>query len=320
MTDEEIFALFEWLNEDMIEGDGFESEKPLLAHYTSFVVLESILKNEEIWFSSPLYMNDHQEIRFAFNEGTDMFRWSPELEAACGDKEIHRHLVHYFDNYADEFANKHVLDTYVFCLSEHRRDDTDGLLSMWRGYGSNGNGAAIVFDTAKLPPVEGSPLVLAKVRYSTFPQQRQWMIDAVARLCKTLKEHPIPLEKMWIPAYTFFERLRFFALYTKHYGFHEEREWRLCYFPDRDEKKLLGPTFDYRIGAKGVEPKLKFKIRPIPEVTSDDLSLVNIVDKILLGPTVSTPISKAIVLKMLDQLGKPELKERVKPSEIPFRM
>ena len=45
-----------------------------------------------------------------------------------------------------------MIDTYVFCLSEHAKDDTDGLLSMWRGYGGNGNGAAIVFDAGKLRP------------------------------------------------------------------------------------------------------------------------------------------------------------------------
>jgi hypothetical protein len=38
---------------------------------------------------------------------------------------------------------------------------------MWRGYGGNGNGAAIVFDTAKIAAREESPLVIAHVHYGT---------------------------------------------------------------------------------------------------------------------------------------------------------
>jgi hypothetical protein len=55
----------------------------------------------------------------------------------------------------------------LFCLSEHAKDDTDGRLSMWRGYGGNGNGAAIVFDTAKIAAREESPLVIAHVHDGT---------------------------------------------------------------------------------------------------------------------------------------------------------
>jgi len=38
----------------------------------------------------------------------------------------------------------------VFCLCEHTPGDTDGKLSMWREYGSKGNGAALVFNTARI--------------------------------------------------------------------------------------------------------------------------------------------------------------------------
>lgn len=319
MEDEKIAGLFEWLSDGVLEDAAWDDRKPLLAHYTSFSVLEAILKNDEVWFSSPLYMNDHQEVRFAYNTGTELFRYSTEIEEACGNSEKHRHLVHAFNHYADEFANKTILDTYVFCLSEHSVDDTDGLLSMWRGYGGNGNGAAIVFDSGKIKAVEDSPLLLIKVRYATFQEQRQWMLDAVMKFCKTLKANDIPPEKMYIGASAFFESLRLFALFTKHRGFHEEREWRLIYMPDRDPRNLLGASFDYLIGPKGLEPKLKFKVQPIPGVTGDDLSLINVVDRILLGPTASTPMSKAITLKMLEKLGKPELKDRIRTSEIPFR-
>jgi hypothetical protein len=37
-------------------------EKPLLlAHYTTVKAVEQILKNEEMWFANPLYINDSTE-------------------------------------------------------------------------------------------------------------------------------------------------------------------------------------------------------------------------------------------------------------------
>ncbi len=39
---------------------------------------------------------------------------------------------------------------HITCFSEYESGDNVGLLSMWRGYGEDGEGAAIVFDTAKL--------------------------------------------------------------------------------------------------------------------------------------------------------------------------
>jgi Protein of unknown function (DUF2971) len=38
---------------------------------------------------------------------------------------------------------------------------------MWRGYGGNGSGVAIVYDTEQLPVWEESPLIIRKVEYGT---------------------------------------------------------------------------------------------------------------------------------------------------------
>ncbi len=39
----------------------------------------------------------------------------------------------------------------------------------------------------------------------------------------------------------------------------------------------------------------------------------------ILGPSLSSPLAKAAVLKMFDQLGRHYLKERLYASTIPFR-
>src|SRR6185312_1309834 len=46
---------------------------------------------------------------------------------------------------------------------------------MWRGYGANGNGAAIVIDMAKINVTETSPLIIAKVSYDTSDARRDWL-------------------------------------------------------------------------------------------------------------------------------------------------
>ena len=38
------------------------TEPLLLAHYTSIPIAEEILKNDQLWFSNPLYMNDLGEM------------------------------------------------------------------------------------------------------------------------------------------------------------------------------------------------------------------------------------------------------------------
>jgi hypothetical protein len=129
----------------------------------------------------------------------------------------------------------------------------------------------------------------------------------------------IPDDKLHVAAYALFERIKLFALFTKHRGFIEEDEWRIVYLPDRDREKKLEHMFNYSIGARGVEPKLRFKVSPIVGVTQDDLSLTKIIDRIILGPSVSSPIARATVSRMLGLLGHPELKSKLHASSIPFR-
>jgi hypothetical protein len=156
MTDEEISKLFDPLFDDLRGDDCFPKRQPMLTHYTSIVGLEAILRTNELWLSNPLFMNDMEEVRFGIHTGARLFLGSSELEMACGSKKRFDLLKHWFTYYFNKFDSEHVLDTYVLCLSEHAKDDTDGRLSMWRGYGGNGNGAAIVFDTAKIAAREES--------------------------------------------------------------------------------------------------------------------------------------------------------------------
>lgn len=319
MDDVIISQQFQPLYADLLPEDAFHIKKPLLAHYTTIQGLENILARNEVWFSNPLFMNDLEEVRFGILEGNRLAMQSEEIANACQSPGRAAAFRHYFSHYFGQFDTHHAFDIYVFCMSEHRRDDNDGLLSMWRGYGGNGNGAALVFDTARINVLESSPLIIADVRYATRDARMQWLNTLVSKLAAILSASNVPDEKLFIPAYQLFERIKLFALFTKHQGFKEEQEWRVVYLPDRDPNKRLEPMFHYAISPRGIEPKLKLRVAPIEGVIGSDLSLAKLIDRIILGPTNSSPLVRSAVLRMFDRLSLPELKPKLWTSSIPFR-
>jgi hypothetical protein len=316
---QQILGGFKSLYADLESEESFPLKRPLLAHYTSIEAFECIAKNNELWFSNPLYMNDLEELRFGIFEGSQLFSSSDVINAACGSDARAKILHDAFQHYLEKFSNEHALDIYVFCLSEHNENNTDGLLSMWRGYGGNGKGVSIVFDTKQLNAVPASALVLAQVAYASAADRRRWLDSKIMEFAKLLTKNTIPDDKLYLAAWTMFERIKLFAIFTKHHGFSEEREWRAVYLKERDQSNILTPMLGYVIGLQGVEPRLKFKVAPVDGHTADDLSLSKIIYKIILGPSTSSPLAKMAFLRMLDSVGKPELKERVLASSIPFR-
>lgn len=319
MNDHQILAAFQPLWDDVVEAEEFYVKKPLLAHYTSIGNLEKVLQADELWFSNPLFMNDLEEVRFGVLRGVDLVLASQQIRDACKSTARIQLFTESFHHYFQRFEDEHAFDTYVFCLSEHDRNDYDGLLSMWRGYGGNGNGAAIVFDTGQLKSVEEAPLIIAKVHYGSADDRIAWLEGTLAKFATILAKTEISDEKLYLAAHALFERIKLFALFSKHRGFAEEREWRVVYVRDRDQANTLAPMFHYWIGPRGVEPKLRLKVAPIQGLTADDMSLNKIVERIILGPSLSSPLARTAVLRMLDRLNKPELKERVHASTIPFR-
>lgn len=319
MNDEEILQLFMPLWSEVLEKNEFYVKKPLLAHYTSIHVLERMLSENEVWFSNPLFMNDISEVKFGVLEGTRLVMESELLPSACGTPERASRFKQVYEGYFENFANNQVMDTYIFCLSEHDPADTDGILSMWRGYGSNGNGAAVVFDTAKIDFVQGSPLIIAKVDYASTEQRLDWLKSTISKFAQILQQQNISDDKLHLAAWALFDRIKIFSLYTKHHGFKEENEWRITYLVERDLNKKLTPMFHYWVGPNGLQPKLKMKIEPIEGLTQNDLSLEKLIDKILLGPSVSSPLAKATVLRMMEKLNRTDLMNKVHASTIPFR-
>jgi hypothetical protein len=319
VTDEEILVLFDELSTSVVDDAWAKGERPLLAHYTSIRALEKILRDDEIWFSNPLFMNDLEEMRFGFNVGFDKVMSSPIVNQASGSDEraaeIRRIFLHYYQQYDAE----HAFNVYVFCASRHDPEDNDGRLSMWRAYGGNGAGASIVFNTASLGEVVDSPLIIAKVRYASPSERSEHIESILEQWGKIVASHEIASDKLYLVTYRLFYLIELFALTTKHRGFVEEEEWRIIYMPDRDTKKLLTDRFDYDISGRGVEPKLKLKLTTLPEGLGTGLSLATLLDRIILGPSISTTLARKSIVRMLEKVHKAEFVNRVFSSSIPLR-
>ena len=200
---------------DVVGPSDYPTERPLLAHYTSIANLEKILTGEEFWLSNPLYMNDWEELQFGMNVGAREFRSSSLLREACGTSENFERLVRSFDNLFRDFDVNHSLDTYILCLAEHHPDDNDGVLSMWRGYGANGGGVALVLDTSRLNPVEESPFIVSRVVYANHTERQKWIFDKLEILAQLIRKHGPTHEQLFSAAHYFMERLKLFAVFTK---------------------------------------------------------------------------------------------------------
>mgnify|MGYP003393212258 CR=1 FL=1 len=318
MNDIEIYNLFsQSLFSDVLEDEQFYHKKPLLAHYTTLSVLEKILDTDEIWFSNPLCMNDYEEVKFGISEGMRLIDHNEEIEAVLGEQRAAR-FRHFVDHYYNDYDNNHVINTYVFCTSEHQRDDYNGMLSMWRGYGANGGGVAIVFDTAQIEKRDDTPLFTVKVSYDSREKRIEWLKNKLHEFIEILKATDLPDDKLYLPANALFERIKMFAISTKDIGFKEEGEWRSVYLSERDNDRNFKDMFGYYISPRGIEPKLKFKILP-PIEGLGQKSFSDFVDRIILGPTLSSALAETTVKRMLYLKGKPELADKLHRSKIPFR-
>ena len=304
---------------DVEEELSFPTSRPLLAHYTSIQTFEQIVTKEQFWFSNPLFMNDLEELRFGMNEGANELLRNKTSRHACRTSENHRKLLDSFYYLLNDFDSNHVLNTYILCFSEHAPNDNDGLLSMWRGYGNSGSGAALVIDTEKINENPELPLTIGKVRYASNEERIKWINEKLDSLADVISKHAKEENDFFKAAWAWMDRLKMFALFTKHHGFHEEREWRIVYMSDRDHEQSFNKYFGHLATNRGIEPKLKLPINSIPELQTENLSLGTLVDRIILGPSVSSVLAANSLRQMLRNIGQPDLAKKVVTSEIPFR-
>ena len=305
------------LERDLDDGWSDAQPPPALAHYTSLENLESIVASRQIWLSSPLLMNDHDEVSWGIDATSSILRNDRSLPGLLTKTRFDT-LLREFERLREEFTRTDLPDTYVFCLSEHSAEQGDGLLSMWRGYGHDGKGVALILDVSGLSFLSETPLILAKVNYLSDFERRSWISRTLLEFCRNEAALLLIDRDASLAAKELFDRILIASIYSKHQGFKEEREWRVCYLPDRDTKGLLKRNLHYLNNARGIEPKLKLHLGIDPGV-SGDLSLEKIVKQIILGPSPTSPLVEHAVKRMLQHNDAVALISKITSSAIPYR-
>lgn len=317
--DEVALGTLSKIYDDIREEESFPTKTPLLAHYTSLFVGESILTKQEIWLSNPLYMNDHQELAYGFDLARRLVFQSKDLRSVFQNDATHNEFLSAYNWYATRFESEEALETFVACFCDHNPNDQDGLLSMWRGYGHDGKGLALIFDTSQISELKRSPIILAPVHYASNEDRELYLKTRVFYFSELLKTVTLNSNNIILAAKTLFERMMIYSIFIKHTGFKEENEWRAVYVPSRDDSDTLTSAIGYRNGARGIEPNMVLNIAKTDGITQGNLEFHKILHTILLGPNGASDLSEASFKRMLKLIGKPHFMNKVRSSRIPYR-
>lgn len=287
----------------------------LLAHYTSVAALEQIVTGREFHFSHPMFMNDSEELQFGMRAGRDLVQDSEILIQELGVDAAEEFRSFFQESY-DDFDSEHAPNVFIACFSLHSPQDVDGSLPMWRGYGTNGDGVAMVVRSASLATEEqGSPLLMLKVAYLPKEKRQEIIAGTIRSTANWVKQNGAAFQRaatnlMWW--------LKVFSLITKHPGFRDERECRIIYFSELDRAGKYRPSIDYRMSENVVRPILRFRLGDPAQAAPRPIALTECVDRIILGPRTTSATAFAAITHMLRRRC-PELVERVSASQIPYR-
>jgi hypothetical protein len=112
---------------------------PMLAHYTSFEAMRSIVRSKEFWFSRVDSMNDISEVtEGAAIVGAALTEHGPNLFKTVRFAEMGARFQ--YDRITPALAQ----ETYALSLCEHGSDEQTDRLVMWRAYGHDGHGLCLV--------------------------------------------------------------------------------------------------------------------------------------------------------------------------------
>jgi hypothetical protein len=264
-------------------------------------------------------MNDLQELRLGVNRGAEIIAESKVIAEALATPERANDFAHHFTEIYYGFSQNEAINVYVFCCSQHEPSNDDGVLPMWRGYGGDGSGVALVADTSALVADDSSAFMFSSVRYQTNDERERDLRKVEEKVATIFRSADIPTVSLYSAAYAVFYNLVVRALLTKHRAFDSEREWRLVYLGPYDRDKAFEPLCTYRINGTGIEPVLKLPVARLIGERNPSLGLEQLIERIIVGPSFGGAMSLQAFKGMLRKLDLTSLTDKVVCSQIPFR-
>jgi hypothetical protein len=300
------------------QRDAFHEKRGRFVHYTSAEAALNIIRSKRIWMRNATCMSDYREVHHGFQILNSFFADEAKNKSlydalnACSDG-VAQEAIAIFDQWWNDIQ----FGTYITSISEHdNKEDLHGRLSMWRAFGGNSARVALVF---KVPFFSGGAgalnIMFSPVAYLTNGEAHETLQRVIENVSANL-DFLRSIERPALVAIVF-NMLVAGVTCLKHEGFHEEREWRAIYNPNRFRSPLMQASTELVGGV----PQHVYKL-PLDVMVSDllsDLDLCKIFDRLIIGPT---PYPWAMYEAFTDALagaGLADSKKRVFTSGIPIR-
>lgn len=284
-------------------------------HYTSPEAAIKMIRNEEVWLRKSTTMNDFSEIQhglgcvdFALAHMQNRTRFQAALDH--GHPGLFAEVDADFQKWRIDLVNQ----TYLTCISEHLDGDEDkyGRLSMWRAYGSV---AVILNPAAFMGATDALATYSSPVRYRDkdgFLADFEAILQAMEHERDFLAARERQNVKLAV-----FQMLRYFGLCTKHPAFSEELEWRIFHSPNFQSSERMKRDIEIIRGVP--QPVYKLPLKNAPDAGLHGLSVNDLVQKILIGPSLDAVVQAEAFVEELRLRGVGDPWQRVALTSIPLR-
>jgi hypothetical protein len=288
-------------------------------HYTSADAALKIIGSKHVWMRNTTCMADYREVQHGFEIMnrfySDILKREPFYHAL---DEVSPGLAHEAVDLFDHWWQNIRTSTYIASISEHGDDeDLHGRLSMWRAFGSSGVArvAIVVRIPWRFDASEALNIMFSPVAY--FKEDDAHAIFArVTANIKAESDFLRSIDRKMV-AHAIFSMFVVGATCLKHEGFHEEREWRVIYGPERAPSPLMKSSIETVGGIPQIVYHLPLDASVDPVLA--DLDLAKVFDRLIIGQSqFSWPMYEAFV-SQLKVGGVYDAEQRVFISNIPIR-
>lgn len=315
---------------------------PQLYHYTSATGLWGMLEKQQLWATNIAYLNDLEERTGFFNRrlpyllratiaaAVHKLNESPATKAYIDKSGGIEAVEQDLGNTLKNELRSHTLrfdEPYTVSFCSPPFDPANGLLSQWRGYGTDG-GYAVVFDTAKLSELMNAEQAFHYQHFSFGDVEYFGECGTGAAVhSETLRSEKVIQDAVYKfilsqdksafdPTY---EPITSLSCRYKHRGFAEEAEVRIVAIPTSNEIYKLARQHDPL-------PRKEINFRPdngvlVPYIKlfgheqGHDLGKLPIM-RIIVGPHPDKERRQKAVMLLLDRYG---IEAEVIISGIPYR-
>lgn len=191
-------------------------------YYCSVETLLNILRNNQIYASDPLKMNDRDELL-----------WFTKTFSDIKENDVLAHSIGYnvsIEKIAEQLKNEGQDNLFVTCFSE-----LDDDLSQWRGYGDDGQGVAIGFDLNSFVDSYDFAYEYEVIYGSPTPQENLEYFSDFIGVCDTEHDN---VDRNNLQS-SFFNLMILYMARYKNHTFKAEKEVRLMFEKQEWDYKLL---------------------------------------------------------------------------------